>query len=156
GADGAEHPPRHLPVVGLAQLVALRPLGRPRRLVGHGPAPGASGPAPSPPRPSPPPSPATPSTTVPCPGWFRSHTGRCERLGGGGRKGGSVPTKSPGGGGDVVAHSSVWASQGLSPAVAGRRSDRSTFHRNGSVDAPSRKAPAVEIWLRPVNPSSSR
>ena len=40
-------------------------------------------------------------------------------------------------GGDVVAHSRVWPPHGSSPAGAPRRSVRHTFHRNGSVDAPS-------------------
>ena len=77
-----------------------------------------------------------------------------------GARGGGGPTRAgssgsaaadrrscAGGGGDDVAHSSVWPPHGSSPAdrrlVAGRRSVRHTFHRNGNVDAPSRNAPIV-------------
>ena len=72
--------------------------------------------------------------------------------------GGSGPVKFSGGGGDAVAHSSVWPPHGLPGAGVPMRPRRvwSAFQRNGSVDAPSRKAPIVEIWLRPVNPSLSK
>ena len=72
--------------------------------------------------------------------------------------GGSGPVKFSGGGGDVVAHSSVCPSQGSSPATVPSfpRNVCTAFHRNGRIDAPSRKAPSVEIWLSPVNPSSSK
>jgi len=36
------------------------------------------------------------------------------------------------------------------------RRDRTTFHRNGSRDAPSRNAPMLEMVLYRVNPSVGR
>ena len=83
-------------------------------------------------------------------GWFASHTGRFDRIGGSG------PSKLVGGGGDVVAHSSVWPSHGSSPAGSPRRNVRHTFQRNGRIEAPRRNAPMDDSRLRPVKPSLAR
>ena len=61
---------------------------------------------------------------------------------------------SPGGGGDGVAHSSVWpAPRRQAPARSPWRHERQTFQRNGSVAAPRRNAPIDEMRLSVVKSS---
>ena len=76
-------------------------------------------------------------------GWSRSHTGRSERIGG-------SDVKLCGGGGEVVAHSSVWAPHGLSPAGTGCRHETHRFQKNGSTEMARMYAPAVDSRLRNV------
>ena len=75
-------------------------------------------------------------------GWCRSHTGRFDRMGGSGR------SKLCGGGGERRGPlEGVAAPRVVAGRLAPPRSVRHTFHRNGSVEAPSRNAPTVEIRL---------
>src|SRR2546422_4979932 len=73
--------------------------------------------------------------------WARSHSGRRPRTGG-------TSVKLSSGGGEGVAHSSVHAFHGLSPAAGPRRRLRTTLYRNTRTDAPSRYAPMVESMLK--------
>src|SRR5215213_7578537 len=84
-------------------------------------------------------------------GWCRSNAGRSERMRG------SV-TKLCRGGGQEVAHSSdAPYPQGSSTFTrAPVRQVFQTLYMNGSVEAPSRNAPAVEIWFSRVKPSPGR
>src|SRR4029077_6182646 len=76
-------------------------------------------------------------------GLARSHNGRRLRMGG-------SATKFSCGGGDVVAHSSVHASQGLSPATLPRKKDVAKFQTRISADALMKKTPAVEsMFIQP-------
>jgi hypothetical protein len=70
----------------------------------------------------------------------RSKTGRSERIGG-------SQAKLCSGGGDDVAHSSELACHGSAPAVGGRRKERTTLIRNGTIDSMSTPAPIVEIMF---------
>ena len=59
-------------------------------------------------------------------------------------------TKFSCGGGDVVAHSRVHASQGLSPATLPRKNDVARFQTKISADALMKKTPAVEtMFIQP-------
>jgi len=51
-----------------------------------------------------------------CSGWLASQTGRSDLMTG-------IDTKLWGGGGELVAHSSVWPSHGLAAAGTGRRQE---------------------------------
>src|SRR6476660_7292277 len=76
-------------------------------------------------------------------GLAKSHNGRRLRIGG-------SATKFSCGGGDVVAHSSVHASQGLSPATLPRKKDLAKFQTRISADALMKKTPAVEsMFIQP-------
>src|SRR5258708_1888965 len=76
-------------------------------------------------------------------GLARSHNGRRLRIGGN-------ATKFSCGGGDVVAHSSVHASQGLSPATLPRKNELARFHTRISADALIKKTPLVEsMFIQP-------
>jgi len=57
------------------------------------------------------------------------------------------------GGGEVVAHSRLFPSQGSSPATWPLRSDTATFQTKGRIDRPVRAAPTVEMRLRGVQRS---
>src|SRR5947207_12122328 len=70
-------------------------------------------------------------------GLARSHNGRRLRIGG-------SAMKFSWGGGDVVAHSSVHAFQGLSPAILPRKKDVAKFQTRISADALIKKTPPVE------------
>ena len=61
-------------------------------------------------------------------------------------------SKLYGGGGLVVAHSSVLASHGSSPAFGSERSVMKTFHRNGSMLTAIMNAPIVDRKLSSVQP----
>src|SRR5215218_9301724 len=84
-------------------------------------------------------------------GWCRSNAGRSERIRG-------RLTKLCRGGGQEVAHSSdAPYPQGSSTFTrAPVRQVFQTLYMNGSVEAPSRNAPAVEIWFSRVKPSPGR
>jgi hypothetical protein len=58
-----------------------------------------------------------------------------------------------GGGGDVVAHSSVLPSHGSSPATSPLRSERNTFHSSGTMLAAIVKPPTVASRLRSFQPA---
>src|SRR5436190_11828094 len=76
-------------------------------------------------------------------GLVRSHNGRRLRIGG-------SATKFSCGGGEVVAHSSVHASQGLSPATLPRKNEVAKFQTRISADALMKKTPAVEsMFIQP-------
>src|SRR5947207_7922655 len=64
-------------------------------------------------------------------------------------------TKLVAGGGEVVAHSSVQAFQGLSGAVAGKRSDRRMSQLSKMTATPMRKAPIVSAKLMAPQPGRS-
>ena len=51
------------------------------------------------------------------------------------------------GGGEVVNHSSVWASQGLSPAGTGLRQACNRFHKRTAKETAMMNAPMVDISL---------
>jgi hypothetical protein len=57
------------------------------------------------------------------------------------------------GGGEVVAHSKLDASQGLSPAGIGFHQDTTTLTRKIDTDRNSSAEPALEIRFRVVKPS---
>ena len=59
------------------------------------------------------------------------------------------------GGGEVVAHSSVHACHGLSPASWPRRRLTTMFHNNTNTEAPNKNAPIVEIKLSNPQPGRS-
>src|ERR1700722_7377183 len=73
-------------------------------------------------------------------GYATSQSGRRLRMGG-------SAWKLSGGGGDVVAHSSVHALQGLSPATAPARSERARLTTSTSADAPRMNEPIVDTML---------
>src|SRR5438876_2681863 len=70
-------------------------------------------------------------------GLARSHNGRRLRIGG-------SATKFSCGGGEVVAHSRVHASQGLSPATLPRKNEVAKFQTRISAAALMKKTPVVE------------
>src|SRR5436190_1271434 len=70
-------------------------------------------------------------------GLAKSHSGRRLRIGGN-------ATKFSCGGGDVVAHSSVHAFQGLSPATLPRKNEVARFQTRISAAALMKKTPVVE------------
>src|SRR5260370_16659222 len=70
-------------------------------------------------------------------GLARSHNGRRLRIGG-------SATKFSCGGGDVVAHSRVHASQGLSPATLPRKNEVAKFQTRISAPPLLNTTPAVE------------
>src|ERR1700677_4293244 len=76
-------------------------------------------------------------------GWARSQSGRRPRTGG--RR-----SKLCGGGGEEVAHSSVQARQGLSPAGLPERRVAAMFHTNTRAEKPRMKAPMVESMFQSV------
>src|SRR5581483_1460781 len=80
-------------------------------------------------------------------GCFRSQSGRALRTGG-------WVMKFHGGGGDVVAHSSVQASQGSLPARSPVRSERNTLTRKTSTPTPRITAPTVCAKLIGSQPGS--
>src|SRR6476660_8002685 len=67
-------------------------------------------------------------------GLAKSHSGRRLRIGG-------SATKFSCGGGDVVAHSRVHASQGLSPAILPRKNEVAKFQTRMSAAALIKKTP---------------
>src|SRR5438132_13228798 len=69
-------------------------------------------------------------------GLARSHNGRRLRIGG-------SAIKFSCGGGDVVAHSRVHASQGLSPANLSRKNEVDRLHTRISTDALMKQTPQV-------------
>ena len=72
-----------------------------------------------------------------------SHSGRRLRIGG-------SATKFSCGGGEVVAHSRVHASQGLSPAIFPRKNEVARFQTRISAAALMKKTPAVEsMFIQP-------
>src|SRR5437868_4806421 len=76
-------------------------------------------------------------------GLARSHNGRRLRIGGN-------ATKFSCGGGDVVAHSSVHAFQGLSPATLPRKNEVAKFQTRMSAAALIKKTPLVEtMFIQP-------
>src|ERR1044072_496942 len=76
-------------------------------------------------------------------GLARSHNGRRLRIGG-------SAMKFSWGGGDVVAHSSVHASQGLSPATLPRKKEVAKFQTKTSADPLMKKTPPVEsMFIQP-------
>src|SRR5205823_4764392 len=81
--------------------------------------------------------------------YFWSKNGRSERIGG-------SESKLRSGGGEVVAHSSVWPSQGSLPAGRPWRSDRYRFQAKNSTLTAMMNEPIVEIRLRFPKPSLSR
>src|SRR5581483_838749 len=81
-------------------------------------------------------------------GCARSQSGRRPRTGG-------TSAKFSAGGGDVVAHSSVHASQGLSPAGAPAPRLILLFQRKMMTDASSVNAPIVEIMLSVIHHGQS-
>src|SRR5207248_5966445 len=73
----------------------------------------------------------------------RSHNGRRLRIGG-------SAIKFSCGGGEVVAHSSVHASQGLSPAILPRKNEVARFQTRMSAAALMKKTPLVEsMFIQP-------
>src|SRR5206468_7604756 len=70
-------------------------------------------------------------------GFAISHNGRRPRIGG-------SASKFSCGGGEVVAHSSVHAFHGLSPAIFPRKNETTRFQTRMSDAAAIKKAPAVE------------
>src|SRR5229473_3745476 len=70
-------------------------------------------------------------------GFAISHNGRRLRIGG-------SASKFSCGGGEVVAHSSVHASQGLSPATLPRKNEVAKFQTRISAAALMKKTPVVE------------
>ncbi len=79
-------------------------------------------------------------------GWLWSQTGRWDRIGG-------IFKKLCCGGGEVVAHSRLDASQGLSPAGMGFHHDTKALTRKIDTEKKSSTEPALEIRFRVVNPS---
>src|SRR4029434_1055411 len=76
-------------------------------------------------------------------GLAKSHSGRRLRIGG-------SATKFSCGGGDVVAHSRVHASQGVSPATLPRQKEVAKFPIRISADALIKKTPMVEsMFIQP-------
>src|SRR6266478_4732176 len=76
-------------------------------------------------------------------GFAISHNGRRLRIGG-------SAMKFSCGGGEVVAHSSVHAFQGLSPATLPRKKDVAKFQTRISADALMKKTPVVEsMFIQP-------
>src|ERR1700735_1087509 len=82
------------------------------------------------------------------PGWERSQSGRRLRTGG-------TRSKLWGLGGDVVAHSSVHASHGLSPATAPFRRLLTMLATKRSVDSAMMNAPTVDAMLSAPHPGRS-
>src|SRR5262245_45142071 len=80
-------------------------------------------------------------------GCFRSHSGRRLRTVG-------IDSKLYDGGGEVVAHSSVQASQGSSPAGRPRRSDTATFAKKIRNATPCTTTPSVLSWFHRSQPRS--
>src|SRR5204862_4756306 len=78
--------------------------------------------------------------------WRRSNSGRSERISG-------RWSKLYGGGGEVVAHSSVFASHGSSPAGWPPRSDENTFQISGSIDRAIVKPPTVAARFSSFQPA---
>ncbi len=81
--------------------------------------------------------------------WWRSQTGRSERIGG-------SESKLCSGGGDVVAHSSVWPPHGSSPAGSPCRNECDRFQMNASTPTARMYDPIVEIRFSVPHPSDSR
>ena len=81
-------------------------------------------------------------------GWFWSQTGRRDRIGG-------IFKKLWCGGGEVVAHSKVAASQGLSPAGIGFSHDTTTLTTKSATETSRIAAPTLEIRFRVVKPSDA-
>src|ERR1700724_2964762 len=76
-------------------------------------------------------------------GFAISHNGRRLRIGG-------SASKFSCGGGEVVAHSSVQAFQGLSPAIFPRKNECAIFQSNTSDPAPMKNTPIVEsMFIQP-------
>ena len=65
------------------------------------------------------------------------------------------PVEVVGGGGELVAHSSVFASHGSSPAGSPLRSDRKMFVRNGIMLDAIRNPPTVAATLRSCQPDAA-
>src|SRR5947209_20608766 len=81
-------------------------------------------------------------------GGFRSHSGRRLCTVG-------ITAKLYAGGGEVVAHSSVQASQGSSPAGRPWRSDAITFHTKMAKLGTWMSAPSVVSWFHTAHPRSA-
>src|SRR5450755_3802269 len=79
-------------------------------------------------------------------GWARSHSGRRPRIGG------TPCVKFSTGGGEVVAHSSVHAFHGLSPASLPERSEISRLTMKISTENASKNAPIVESMFIAAQP----
>src|SRR5437016_5230313 len=81
-------------------------------------------------------------------GLARSHSGRRLWIGG-------SATKFSCGGGEVVAHSSVHAFHGLSPATLPRNNECATFQSNTSDPALMKNTPMVESMFIQPQPGMS-
>src|ERR1051326_6131310 len=93
-------------------------------------------------------SPLVPTTGSGRSGFASSQSGRRLRLGGSSRKFSS-------GGGEVVAHSSVHAFHGLSPAGLPRSQLTTRFHTRSTEAAAMKNAPIVETMFIQPQPGRS-